>query len=181
MNRTLFLSIVGSLLLLTACGGNEGLTVRGEALVDVADPETHTGFGPFAVDTRLDTIEATSEGRITGSCEMRRTLDDAGMRSWGVIARIQAPTQPGLALSSLTLIQNSAAEPSEGRVEAELGTTLYTSETTACAIEVPYAIGEDDGVVAFEGTCDLADAAGNTARATIDLHFEGCTVADGSD
>ena len=95
-------------------------------------------------------------------------------------ARIQAPTQPGLALSSITIIQNSAAEPSEGRVEAELGTTLYTSEGATCTNEVPYALGGDDGVVAFEGACDLSDASGNTARANIDLHFEGCTVADGS-
>lgn len=155
---------------LVACGGRDGLSVMGS--VDVSDgDELHTGF-PFPQETALD--EGGTPGQITGSCEMRRTLDPELGPQWGVVAILRGETREGRGLSSITVMGRTNAPAGTGRIEAELGTTPYVSEEGACDVEVEYA---DGGEVGLAGVCGLTGG-GDNAVATVDLQFSGCEVAE---
>lgn len=174
MNRRIVLSIaaLASVLALTACNDG-GLNVQGSVLVRTAGDTSRelTFDGP----TRLD---GSGAARFTGSCVLTRTRDASGAEGWGAVAEIHTGgTAPDAApLTSVTIMQNSGAPAESARVEIELGGETYTPVDGACSIEVPYALA--DGVVAFSGTCQVANAAGDTANVDVDLDFAGCTVQD---
>jgi hypothetical protein len=178
MIRRILLPIVtiASFALLGACGGDNGLTVRGSVQADTGD--ARTGFS-FPEDVRIDEAEASGEGRITGLCEMRQMRRVDGEDVWGVIVELhRGGTVDDLGLASLTVMQRTDATPDEGRVEAELGTTLYTSDASGrCSVEIPYAV-RDSGMVGLTADCDVQDADGNPATVALELDLVGCTVAD---
>lgn len=166
IRRTAFVSLLGSVLFLVGCGGDHGLTARGSVTAE-ADGRT-TGF-TFPSDTRIDVAGDGAAGLVTGECEMAQVGEDA----WGLVVTIRrGATVDDLGLSSVTLMQRTDAEPSAGRVEAELGTTSYGG---ACEIDVPYAV-EDGGMVGLTGSCEVTDADGQTARVELELDLVGCTV-----
>jgi hypothetical protein len=166
-SRILWVSIFASMLL-TACGGDRGLTVMGS--VAVTDGEAlSTGF-PFNQETNLD-----DPGSIpTGTCEVRRNVDDTGAVQWGVVAVLNGTVREGRGLSSITVMGNTA-DAASGRVEAQLGTTAYTSDDRECEIVVEYL---HHSQVSIRGGCDIADANGEDAHAEIDLEYVGCNVVN---
>lgn len=179
MNRRILhpLLALGVLGLLAGCGGETGLTVRGSAEVDTGDAQT--GF-QFPEEVRIDEVEASAEGRVTGLCEMRQMRGEADDEDvWGVVVEIhRGGTVDDLGLTSLTVMQRTDAAAEEGRVEAELGATLYTSDAGgACSVEVDYAV-RDSGMVGLIGTCEVQDPDGNPADVDLELHLVGCRVAE---
>ncbi|MEQ9699289.1 MAG: hypothetical protein RLO54_15745 [Sandaracinaceae bacterium] len=171
IRRTLLVSLFASLLLV-ACGGDHGLTARGSVTAD-ADGRS-TGFA-FPDDTRLDVAGDGAAGLVTGECEMAKVGEDA----WGLVVTIRrGATVDDLGLSSVTIMQRTDADPSAGRVEAELGTTLYSPAAGAtCQVDVPYAV-DDGGMVGLTGDCAVQDVDGNTATVSVELDLVGCTVID---
>jgi hypothetical protein len=137
---------------------------------------TRTGF-QFPEDTRLDQPDSGSAlGLITGSCEMGRVAGADGSDQWGLVVSIQrGSTVDDLGLDSVTIMQRTDAEPTEGRVEAELGATSYTSGSAGCVVELAY-VSDDGGMVGLTGSCDVDDGGANTANIAIDLDLAGCTV-----
>lgn len=158
------------------CGGENGLTVRGSVEVDTGDATT--GFN-FPHDVRIDEVEASSVGRVTGLCEMRRVRGRDGEQTWGVVVEIhRGGVVDDRGLASLTIMQRSDAAPDGGRVEAELGTTHYASGAGGdCSVEMPYAV-RDSGMVGLTAHCELRDASGETAAVQLELDLVGCTVAE---
>ncbi len=174
MNRRILLSVAAlvSALALSACNDG-GLNVQGSVGVTSADGTVRTL--PVTGPTRLD---GTGPGRFTGSCVLTRTHDASGAESWGAVAEIHTggTATDASPLTSVTIMQNSTAAPDAARVEIELGGETYTPVAGGCSIEVPYAL--PDGVVAFLGACQVANAAGDQATVDVDLDFAGCTVQD---
>ncbi|MCB9591949.1 MAG: hypothetical protein H6719_04385 [Sandaracinaceae bacterium] len=168
---TRHLLIAAALLSLTACGNTE-LTARGSVTARAGSLES-----PFIFDqpTRLEVPERDAAlGLITGSCEMAKVADD----TWGIVVEIRrGGTIDDNGLASVTIMQRTDAEPGTGRIEAELGTTSFTSSADSCAIEVEYA-EPDSGMVGLLGDCGLQDAAGNEATISVDLDLIGCTVLE---
>jgi hypothetical protein len=177
IRRSVLILALGSIAMLSACGGDDGLTVKGSALVVGTEPEFQTGFN-FIEDTRIDVDDTSAEGRITGTCELLQTASEDGP-SWALIATILGgQVEEGLGLSSITVMQNTAAPIEEGRIEADLGGTSFKSTEGACSVEILYTVGDDDGLVGVTGGCEITDRDGNAVMATIDLDFVGCSVAD---
>lgn len=158
-------------LALTACNDG-GLNVEGTATVTATDG-TVRRFA-FPEQTRLD---GSSPERFTGSCILRRTAGATG-DEWGAVVEIHSggTADDASRLTSLTIMQNTGAAPEDARVEIVMGGVTFTPVAGACSVELPYALG--DGVVAFSGSCQVADAENNAATVDLDLDFAGCTVED---
>jgi len=178
MTRSILIATIltTALGLWTGCGGENGLTVRGSVEVDAGG--AMTGFS-FPNDVRIDEAEASAEGRVTGLCEMRQMRGAEGEDVWGVIVEIhRGGTVDDLGLASLTVMQRTDAAAGEGRVEAELGTTLYTSDAgAACTVDIPYAV-RDSGMVGLTADCEVRDADNDVANVTLELDLVGCAVAE---
>ncbi len=176
MNRRILLSIATLLsgLALTACNSG-GLNVQGSVAVTTAagTASETTRTLPFTNATRLD---GSGPGRFTGSCVLTRTRDASGAEQWGAVAEIHTggTTTDANPLTSVTMMQNTGADPASARVEIEMGGVTYAPVAGGCSVEVPYALR--DGVTQFSGTCDVANAAGDQATVTLDVDFGGCTV-----
>ena len=169
------LALLGAFGALTGCNHDDGLTARGSVIADVGG--TRTGFS-FPDETRIDQPDAGGAlGLITGSCEMGRVAGADGSEQWGIVVEIRrGSTVDDLGLDSVTIMQRTDAEPTAGRVEAQLGTAPYTSGSAGCTLEIAYAV-EDGGMVGLTGGCDVADESGaNSATVAVDLDLAGCTV-----
>lgn len=169
------LALLGVLGALSGCNHDPGLTARGSVIADVGG--TRTGF-QFPDETRIDQPDGGGAlGLITGSCEMGRVAGADGSDQWGIVVQIQrGSTVDDLGLDSVTIMQRTDAEPTAGRVEADLAATSYTSGSAGCTVEFAY-VSDDGGMVGLTGSCDVADEGGaNTANIAIDLDLAGCTV-----
>lgn len=170
MTRRILLTL-SALLALTACG-DAGLTVEGIVTVTAPGPTVRTF--DFANSTRLD---GAGPARFTGSCHLAQSIGPEGEAEWGAVVDIHSggtATGDETPLTSIAIMQNSAAPPQSGRVEIELGGVTYAPLPGECSVQMPYALG--DGVVAFLGTCRLANAAGDSVDVELELDFAGCSV-----
>ncbi len=170
MLRRILLLVV-PVLVFSACG-DAGLNAQGLVEVTTADGTVRKFELPS--QTRID---GNSPGRFSGSCVLRRTLDAEGNEQWGTIVELRSGgTDPHDAapLTSVTIMQNTGNAPANAHVELEMGGTSFTDVEGECNVVLPYAL--PDGVVGFEGSCQVEDTAGNRATVAIELDFAGCTV-----
>jgi len=167
--------LLAAALSLGACGSTE-LTARGDVVATFDG--AMSGF-TFEQDTRLETPERdASLGLITGDCEMGRVVGAGGEPAWGVVVDIRRGGAVGdLGLASVTIMQRTDSAPSDGRVEAEIGLSHFTSGAGACSVEIPYA-EPDGGMVGLSADCEVSDADGNLATLTVNLDIIGCTVVE---
>jgi len=173
MTRTILLFTAA--LALGACG-NTDLTARGEVVATFSG--AMSGF-TFPEDTRLEAPERdASLGLITGDCQMARVSAADGTPAWGVVIDIRrGGVVDDLGLASVTLMQRTDSDPTEGRVEAEIGVSPFQSGAGTCSLEIPYA-EPDGGMVGLSGDCDLTNAAGDTATVHAQLDIIGCAVVE---
>lgn len=156
--------------LLSACA-DSGLTATGSAAVTTGDAERRLDF---PAETRLD---GSGPGRFTGNCVVRRMRDGAEPY-WGVTVEVRSGgSAPGddFPLQRLTLVQNTAADPSEGHVEVELGATVLRTVEGACSVELRYVLG--DGSVGLSSACEVIEpSAERRAQVSVELDLAGCDV-----
>lgn len=158
--------VISLALLGLACGGNDGLVVRGEVSVDIDG--TPTGF-VFERPTALleaDLAEPT-DSRLRGSCRIAR--DEAG----GDVVAMSIERAPG-AREGVEIERFFVRAGSSTQVEARLGADRFAAGSR-CDVALDYVIRRD-AIAGVTFDCDLAGPAGATARATGELAFEGCTV-----
>lgn len=170
MTRRILLPL-SALLVLCACG-DAGLTVQGLVAVTAPGPTVRTF--DFSNETRLD---GSTPARFTGTCRLLRTLDDEGSEQWGATVDIHSGgTDPRdvTPFTSLSIMQNSGAPESAGRVEVELGGVVYTPIEGACEVAMPYVLG--DGVVGLVSTCKVANENGETVDVELEVDLAGCFV-----
>ena len=166
-------SLAAALFALAGCEESDDLTARGEvtATLDGAS----TGFSLDHGHWREAPRAHASLGRVTGDCSMRRVANADGQTSWGVIVSIRRGGEVDESrLASMTIMQRSDSRAEDGRVEAELGMTRFVSRNR-CSVEMNYADAEG-GMVGLTSQCEVADAAGNAARVTVELEIMGCDV-----
>ena len=150
------------LLAFAGCARKHHLSVQGELDIEVSG--SNTGF-QFADDTRLDDPrEAPLDGRIAGYC----TYDEAGDVLTVGLTRTSNNPPVGIAIRDF----DAQMDPSGGHIEATLGDTLYTGESTACTTFTRE--GDDDDFALVELNCTLTDGAGQSASLTASLDFANC-------
>lgn len=159
-------------LALSACGSSGGLTAQGSVAVTTDDA---TRRFDFPTETRLD---GTAAGRFTGMCVLRRMREADGTAYWGATVEVRSGgTAPGddFPLQRVTVVQSTAADPSRGHLEVELGGVLMKTVEGACSVELRYVL--PDGVVGLSSDCEVADM-DDTQRAQVALELDvaGCDV-----
>jgi hypothetical protein len=158
--------------LLAGCGDG-GLEAVGFARV--TGPELDTRFELTSL-TRLDDVDASAEGRLTGSCEIVRERIDGAAQYGAVVDLRRTSDAEDQGLRRLTVMARSD-DASTGIVEATLGATLFQS-TADCEVQVDWQ-NAGSGFMDISAQCDV-EAEGRDALALdVELDFSGCTVIDG--
>ncbi len=151
------------------CGGNDQLSVNGEAAVTFA-PDYVERF-TFDTDTQLekDDLAASTEGIFSGHCVLSKS---------GLTAVDVEIDRPG-ATSGMTTFRVQAQADSGGAMRAVVDGVAYdgTADGSGCTIDTLYSM-PNDGTAAIQVDCGIADSDGATATASAELHFAGCVVTD---
>ena len=152
---------LAALLALGGCGGNEGLSAYGRAVVTIGS--TPTGFD-FGTGVRLDGGHGT-----TASCQISR---GTGTGAYGVVIDlIGNPAAEGRAIRSMTVLAHSDA-PDTGSVSASLGGTDFEGTCRVVVTE----LDEGTGSVRLSATDCAIQSTTESASALIDFGMRGCTV-----
>ena len=123
--------------LLAACGGEPRTTAQGHVLVNTGT--AMTGF-ELPSEVRIDDMEASTDGRLFGSCEIRQVLADEGDEFSVRLDLSRGGDIGDEGLGRISITQRTDARPEDGMVDLTLGATEFSSGDAGCEIRVDYAV-----------------------------------------
>lgn len=180
MLRPALLLSLGLALTGLGCAGRPGLTVQGFVTVEgTNEGQPLTTELRFSRPVRLDVVDTTAEGRITGDCMVRRLLSDTADDPYGILVEIRSGLPEGSedqGLRSVTVMTRTDDDPSEGRVEVELLADAYQPTEAGCALGLDW-MENRAGLVGLSGACQVADDDGDALQVELELDLRGCDVA----